>query len=985
MSFTAVGTNQGIGGSGANTLVLPLTPHTVGNFFLAVVATQDTGAITVSAPSNITWTPLTATLTGVNISTDTSRAFIGVATSTANVSTTFTVGGTGFAGVAAQEFSSTAGGAAVVFDKSGLLDNAGGTNTWPLLTPANNGELYFGFVLNNSVPTAGGTSGYVYNPSADGQGNGCAYNLSCPAGVATGPVWSDSGHQFGIVVLVTDAAGGAIATPQQRGRYGKRGRRRRQQAQYLGASAANPPVTITATQGGAGVANGMALRVVVLTQAAATQNGAIGQANATQQAAVTTTQTGSRVYGAAIQSNVSGTPNGSTTQIDDIADATNNARYLTFKATSLTGTPGAATIGDTNALSGGCAVYEVLTAGTLTEDPSGGVASTLTAQTVNLTINPPPGSELVALVSSNGGTAAVNMTVSGGGVTWTPQVEQHPANAGYAGVWTAQLGAVAGSATLLGTGSLTATPYFDPSPVSLSGTGSLTATPVFAGSAILSGTGSLTASPGHSGLPLVIVPVVQPAQPPLPPPSHITAVAQPVTFAAAALSGTGSLTASPAFTVATTLSGTGTLTASPAFTSAATLSGTGTLTASPVFISAATLSGTGTLTIAAPGIGGPLPLIIQALPLYPRPPPPPLPQIIGSPPGAAFAGGATLTGSGTLTAVPYFDPSPVTLSGTGTLSATAPGVGGPIPAVIMPVLVPAQPGPPPRPQIIPATSAPALLRTATLSGSGTLTATPAFTPAVTLSGTGTLTATPAFTVAVTLSGSGTLTAAPAFTPVITLTGTGTLSAAPVFTGTLTLTGTGTLSAVMVYGAVAPLTGIGTLTTVPAVGGTGTGLTVFTVRPAARWVTSASPAARWVTRPGSRWAVQSGSARWDVSPVTARWVVKLPFKQISAASLEYVFVNVSTFIGNPPPNPTSDVVQMAFNPATQSFGPPLTPPVSGDWKAASWVTGASQPYIAQCLIGPGGVITLTAGIYDVWIKITDSPEIPAKYVDQLTIY
>ncbi len=58
--------------------------------------------------------------------------------------------------------------------------------------------------------------------------------------------------------------------------------------------------TVTATQGNG--ANGMALRVFVLTQAAAVQNGATSNtqfgATQTHTQSITTTQSGSRVYGA---------------------------------------------------------------------------------------------------------------------------------------------------------------------------------------------------------------------------------------------------------------------------------------------------------------------------------------------------------------------------------------------------------------------------------------------------------------------------------------------------------------------------------------------------------------------------------------------------------------------------------------------------------------------------------------------------------------
>ena len=71
-----------------------------------------------------------------------------------------------------------------------------------------------------------------------------------------------------------------------------------------------------------------------------------------------------------------------------------------------------------------------------------------------------------------------------------------------------------------------------------------------------------------------------------------------------------------------------------------------------------------------------------------------------------------------------------------------------------------------------------------------------------------------------------------------------------------------------------------------------------------------------------------------------------------------------------PNLSTDVVQMAF---------PLhdVAPVSGDWKSATWATDpTTNPivYKSRCLVGPAGTITLAAGLYDVWVKITHGSEV-----------
>lgn len=105
---------------------------------------------------------------------------------------------------------------------------------------------------------------------------------------------------------------------------------------------------------------------------------------------------------------------------------------------------------------------------------------------------------------------------------------------------------------------------------------------------------------------------------------------------------------------------------------------------------------------------------------------------------------------------------------------------------------------------------------------------------------------------------------------------------------------------------------------------------------------------------------------------------------SSLSLQYVQIPVTATVGGNPLNPTSDTVQFAF---TVNTGSPVNP-VSGDWKAGSWDGAQPRPpgnaYLAQCLVGPGGTIALTPGVYSMWIKVLDSPETPVIDVGLLTI-
>jgi hypothetical protein len=85
-------------------------------------------------------------------------------------------------------------------------------------------------------------------------------------------------------------------------------------------------------------------------------------------------------------------------------------------------------------------------------------------------------------------------------------------------------------------------------------------------------------------------------------------------------------------------------------------------------------------------------------------------------------------------------------------------------------------------------------------------------------------------------------------------------------------------------------------------------------------------------------------------------------QISSASLQYVRVPISEATGG---DPTGDPVTFAFpDPAAEP-----TVFYTGSWSTLNGI------YYARCLVGPGGAVQLPAGFYDVYVKVTDSPEIP----------
>lgn len=102
-------------------------------------------------------------------------------------------------------------------------------------------------------------------------------------------------------------------------------------------------------------------------------------------------------------------------------------------------------------------------------------------------------------------------------------------------------------------------------------------------------------------------------------------------------------------------------------------------------------------------------------------------------------------------------------------------------------------------------------------------------------------------------------------------------------------------------------------------------------------------------------------------------------QISALSTEYVKVRVRARASGADYNPTGDTVTMSFISKAELR------PVTGDWKTASWETANSE-YYARCLVGPtGGTITLTPGVWYVWVKVTDGPEVPVLRAGTLTVF
>lgn len=92
--------------------------------------------------------------------------------------------------------------------------------------------------------------------------------------------------------------------------------------------------------------------------------------------------------------------------------------------------------------------------------------------------------------------------------------------------------------------------------------------------------------------------------------------------------------------------------------------------------------------------------------------------------------------------------------------------------------------------------------------------------------------------------------------------------------------------------------------------------------------------------------------------------------ISVLSTEYIVIDVTATKAGVPISLTSDPVAWAF---TTPGGAP-TSWITGDWAAGQ----------ARVLIGPTAN-PLAAGVWDAWLKITDSPEIPVRRVGQVVAF
>lgn len=124
-----------------------------------------------------------------------------------------------------------------------------------------------------------------------------------------------------------------------------------------------------------------------------------------------------------------------------------------------------------------------------------------------------------------------------------------------------------------------------------------------------------------------------------------------------------------------------------------------------------------------------------------------------------------------------------------------------------------------------------------------------------------------------------------------------------------------------------------------------------------------------------------NAIFEFGAVVTRWAMQgalpMPLTQ-SVLSTVYVQVLVKSTVHGAPYNPSADAVALAFIVGSGNPGP-------SDWHSGSWDPTGPIQWVAQCLVGPGaGGVSLSVGTYNVWVRVTDNPEIPVVEVGQLVI-
>lgn len=67
-----------------------------------------------------------------------------------------------------------------------------------------------------------------------------------------------------------------------------------------------------------------------------------------------------------------------------------------------------------------------------------------------------------------------------------------------------------------------------------------------------------------------------------------------------------------------------------------------------------------------------------------------------------------------------------------------------------------------------------------------------------------------------------------------------------------------------------------------------------------------------------------------------------------------------------------------------LAPRTTPTSATVWVAASYATGVATVLLAGPDADPTGALVVPEGGADVWIRVTDTPEVDAEYVERISV-
>jgi RHS repeat-associated protein len=212
-TISAVGSLANTAGTGVTTL--SVSPQHSGDL-MALLIKDSSSSITTSSVSGggvSTWTRAEGPYTGY--ASHDLELWTGTVTTTGSSTVTVTFSGSVSSihtGISAQEFSASSGSSTTWgIDTGAGKSNASSTTvTYPTLTPAGSGELYFGYAVVANTGSGGSTSGFTYATSTDG--DVAAYDTSVSSSVTPTASQSPAGVSGAVAIFVT-ASGSSSTTP----------------------------------------------------------------------------------------------------------------------------------------------------------------------------------------------------------------------------------------------------------------------------------------------------------------------------------------------------------------------------------------------------------------------------------------------------------------------------------------------------------------------------------------------------------------------------------------------------------------------------------------------------------------------------------------------------------------------------------------------------------------------------------------------------